>query len=582
MLLLFSSSIVTTAKCCCRNFPKRNVSSAISIPLEVVPNHESTSLKKKDFISKLNMNSNKDLESGIRNNNLEHEEEKEGSYTELVSNLFQFNDVEISSINNYNLLGQRPKNFINEHHNTAGLITKKLKEYLFTNKFELLLKEFDELIIGGTNKLEFISTDELNLILLKCIDYQLSQLNTHIYEAYYKEIPRFNKNNALIRSQINKIYDYIKAQDKLDLISIKSFEKLIELQIKNFHLNYGISILNDFENLTNLKLNTNLYNLKLQLIGGALPIFWDSNHLFMSNKIKDCSPRQQIDSAALLKTLTENKSIIPDLKTYEFLILSMGKSRNLPLLRQFIFKIWGINNNNNNNNNFEIEKKLLLNKNSIFYPDHKILRAILNSFSYNNEFFEGINYVNIFLKNYKLINLQNNPNFWLNLFKWGNLFLRKQKLNLKKKQRTKLVDDLWSLMISLNTKPTLSLYKEKLQYLKFETRLKAIIDTLPEIYELYIATRMSPLHRAHENLLVRYLHVIIMIQVRKSGLQPHKFHEQSRLLIEHWCPLKMKADMIAFCEAKYEYFGKQFKLNALSRQKKMFEDDDEETFLGLW
>lgn len=238
----------------------------------------------------------------------------------------------------------------------------------------------------------------------------------------------YSKNNRTKNFQLQFL------NESLFKPSVFDYENLIMLELYNAKLDLASKWILRFEEqyprgeyLKHMTLT--LWNLKLKVYCGGSSFLWKipDNEISFNKKNSRQSTFFSEKNWILVfndflksQKLFGNGNGILNNEFNETLIYSIGHSGNIDYLTKYIENVWGIGSNGNLIPNFKLP-----NSNDSIYPNINILKAIVTSLSYNNEFFKSMVYVNKFQEIYKLdLSGLKAKNLWENIFKWSELNTR--------------------------------------------------------------------------------------------------------------------------------------------------------------
>ncbi|KAJ9100297.1 hypothetical protein QFC19_005651 [Naganishia cerealis] len=241
------------------------------------------------------------------------------------------------------------------------------------------------------------------------------------------------------------------------LLTQADYENLISLELGNQKLDLASKWFQRFhsqfeEPLT--KYTYDMWVLKFKVYCGGAPFLWTSPKTDVGRN--DIRRRRGIFRAEkpwievfdeYLRTIlrTTNSQPVLDNKMNEVLISCMGYNGSLSYLTKYIESVWGIT--------AQGKSKFRLEKSNSRYPDLAILKAIVVSFFYNQQFFQAMTYLNSFQEIYG-IDLTISParSLWDQVFRYAegitsydedkalSVFLKQSRINVdtKRKKEDKL------------------------------------------------------------------------------------------------------------------------------------------------
>lgn len=430
--------------------------------------------------------------------------------------------------------------FIASHSGISNLSLLRVNHFLQENKIGLLIDELDKILFETPDLLKQVQ--DWNLIFTRC-QISLKLGDSAKYDR--TERKRYLSNLTL---KIVKLYEYLSLES---LANSTILEKTLEILVQNNRVVQANTILmKSHLRRSSLK----LLNLEIKISGNGVPETWtfptgvnlkrDLNAKLLNHKIR---------SAAQCINLIKKSEFTPNLDTVNNLILVIGGSQNMKLLDEVIQSTWKLST----------DEALTLD--SRYYPNLDTLTNIVFSYAYNGEFLQGLQKINLFLRNYKFE--LNSNRFWLDVLNVCYISMEKSEL------KHDTFHGLWKLMQNYLKTPSYKLYSIRLDFLRQFNELNQILETLPEIRRLYTETNSSNA----KILLKNYLTTILKLQSSKY------LPNQSLKLLDNWCP---DDNFRAMMDVKYQKF---YSLYQSRMQKKMerenlndiYEDEEDDDF-ALW
>lgn len=334
-----------------------------------------------------------------------------------------------------------------------AIIKHELFKLMEGKKFPELLQLMSQYVrIETVDIRNQLSREEISLIMRSLIDHQVSLVKSSARNKS-KNNQTF-KEPMLFLQGVRKLYSKLLFKEDSDHIyeltrraqffttphnyklSVLDYENLILLELKNMKLDLASKWFQRFDEQFGLNSNNhltlNLWILKLQLYSGGIPHTWISRNTKFKQG-NEYNPRKSHFKAKIpfnnlladfLKSFkpTElnqlnNHSILTS-EFHETLIYCIGYSGNLDYLRKYIQAVWGIDKNG------KIGSFTLPSAENTEYPTINTLRALTTSFSYNNEFFEAMKYINYFQSVYKIDTdgiTKSSNSLWSQVFKWSGI-----------------------------------------------------------------------------------------------------------------------------------------------------------------
>lgn len=330
-------------------------------------------------------------------------------------------------------------------------------------------------------------------------------------------------------------------------LSVTDYENLIMLELYNQKIDLASKWFQRFEQQypqgQHYELMTyNMWVLKFQVYCGGSPFLWKIPQTDLYANYHNPRKSTFKSETSWLEIFTEflksyrkssnNVSVIND-KLNETLVYSIGYARNIDYLTKYIENVWGVTADGNVS-----EKFIMLKSDDPKFPSLNTLKAIVISFSYNQEFFQAMTYVNAFQKIYgDTIDLSSAKakNFWDSTFKWCDISTKfdeeralsyyikqttdtstrkKKKPSLKeaqenvdfdyegfllfinelKSKRSTTMDKLWDLHKDTNTFFSPKSYKIYLNYLledQTEQKFYDVMSLLAKQYHYYHVSKNS-------------------------------------------------------------------------------------------
>lgn len=230
------------------------------------------------------------------------------------------------------------------------------------------------------------------------------------------------------------LYDRSNRQELYTLNTL-DYENLISLELSNGKLDLAQKWLRHIEEkypngTFNNKFSYNLWILKLKVIGGAATSLWrlPSNELYEKSinprRLRLSAERQWLEvfddfTRNQLKSLG-NSHYVFDKPLIIALLRSIAYSKNVPQLAKLVELNWGITKLGKLLANFQ--KPAL---GDPMYPDLDVLRTIVVSMVFNNEFIPSMAYINAFQDHYGLVlNSTRSKVFWDQMFRWCEMTTR--------------------------------------------------------------------------------------------------------------------------------------------------------------
>ncbi|RLV87808.1 hypothetical protein JA9_002192 [Meyerozyma sp. JA9] len=235
------------------------------------------------------------------------------------------------------------------------------------------------------------------------------------------------------------------------------YENLISLELGNQKLDLASKWFQRFDNQFEEPLTKYTYDmwvLKFKVYSGGAPFLWTSPTTDVGRK--DISRRRSVFRAEkawievfdeYLRTISRTTNFQPilDNKMNEVLVSCMGYNGSLSYLTKYIESVWGIT--------AQGKSKFRLEKSNSRYPDLAILKAIVVSFFYNQQFFQAMTYLNSFQEIYGIdLTTSRARSLWDQVFRYAEsitsydedkaltVFLKQSRINVdtKRKKEDKL------------------------------------------------------------------------------------------------------------------------------------------------
>lgn len=425
---------------------------------------------------------------------------------------------------------------------------------------------------------------ELNPFEIARINSLLVDLENKALINYLKQ-PHYHSNPSKVAENEEK---YKLDAQKLDLVkkikhyyqflftrtnytpSSLDFENFIRMQQRNLQFTESARLVLMAE-VSGVKMSRNLWNLKLEVLGGAAPISWENSNFHHIARPLDASFEKVIPSLTQLIEQFNNSGIRPDLKTHEIIVSCLGRRAKVEDLQLYIERVWGLENGE------------YIETTDPSYPNLLLVRAVFESFAANGHADLAIEYLNKFFAAYKMYDRQNSPTFWLSLFRAMEQSHDKRMEHSDTpsevaKESEKMMYLLWKLMKNEHKTQHLrvSVLLHRLGFLVKTENLHKLLMHIPEMLETTdkFANNIDPkVAQMYRNLRERWLSGVLKMAVYYS-----KFHLIDIVINNFSLDAQMKS---ALSSRVRLWLGKNIRFRErLKRQKE--EDDDDDSLLGLF
>jgi len=300
-----------------------------------------------------------------------------------------------------------------------------------------------------------LSPQEVSYVMGVLVNHQLNLLRKYAVSTHHENAPNSKELNStfklgrhfvynirqiycnlLYKGTRGHLYETSKASfGSFDLaydLTVKDFENLILLESRNGKLDLASVWFQRFQEYYRddypRKMTQNMWILKFQTFCGGLPHLWPSHHSSLYKSVPHSLRQSSLTSETSFITVfneflkynsDQNKTSTVDLKLLmnnrfnETLIYSIGYSGNVTYLKKYIASMWGITEDG------LVSSFTVPHATDINYPDYKILKSVLVSFSRNNEFFKAMKYINHFRDVYDInVSTNSSKSFWEQIFDW--------------------------------------------------------------------------------------------------------------------------------------------------------------------
>lgn len=212
--------------------------------------------------------------------------------------------------------------------------------------------------------------------------------------------------------------------------------------------------------------SVNLWNQYIQATCDAYSLFWPkavAPKQWERIQIKEL-PVKTNNIRELLDRM-RSEGLVPDSRTYELVILAMGRCGDLNTAEKIIELAW---------------RRNVLSKDSPLYPTVSTAMAILDAYAMNDEVQKSLNVITQLQKLYNLeLNTSNAAKFWMRLLRWIRV-----KTEPHGSLKTTFFNELWDSMVSVYRFVPESghwlIYVEHLNQKQYFDELARIIETIHE------------------------------------------------------------------------------------------------------
>ncbi|CDK25922.1 unnamed protein product [Kuraishia capsulata CBS 1993] len=402
--------------------------------------------------------------------------------------------------------------------------------------------------------------------------------------------------------RFNLVLTAIKESKRYEL-QVSDYEQILWMQTYSGEMTDALFTLNEFESTARKLINkertiplyftTLIWNCKFQILADGLPELWKvDGKKIMRNKAKELHPHFEYlhhdRSIHLLIRMFQNERLSPDADTLRIMLLCLGKSGNLEILRSFISKMWGINQDGS------VSRRHLRKPGSLFHPNMPLLSAIISAFAIQNEFLEGMSYVDSFVSTYNM-DMSKSEQFWATCFRFLELVERgklkyhgseqrkdlsllplKERMVYKAKTYT-FPDSLWKLSNS-QCAPTARLYTWRVRYLFLTYRISELRGVLVPLYEMAKSHQVHNSRKkvAHETSELLYVCITASIRLLIS----RGYENQAARMVEDFSlnrEMKERLDRVfEYRKARQVEHMRRLK----SKQAKRMEEEDDDGLLS--
>lgn len=308
--------------------------------------------------------------------------------------------------------------------------------------------------------------------------------------------------------------------------NFQDYMLMLKLETSNNNLHNAQALVREMESIFDTKniTSTTFWNLKLKALCDSMPRFWQAEPSVPGLKKIDIGrmkwagehPSKIRSYSVILEPLqmVESGKLQLDLPLATRIILGLGRTGGIDLLKLFVSDTWGIDLVNGSESRIPDGHEL--------YPDVNLMKAILTAFGVNGNISEGIEVCSEFTKIYS-IGENDSVSFWGLLYKWTDLNTKvpsskdvKELLTRKGKdtlaetieseraslisRNTEMCDAVFNCTVASNPSKTFPypLLLTRFRHLRKFQRLERLLAELPIFYTLCVGEhsddRFADLH----------------------------------------------------------------------------------------
>ncbi|ODQ65814.1 hypothetical protein NADFUDRAFT_41803 [Nadsonia fulvescens var. elongata DSM 6958] len=190
------------------------------------------------------------------------------------------------------------------------------------------------------------------------------------------------------------------------------------------------------------------------------------------------------DPLSLVSAMAD-EGVLPTVETYNALVTSIGKSGDLKTVKAIIKTIWAIEIDK------PVDRRKLITRSSVNYPNHMTLTAIIHTFGYNDRVAEGLRFIEKFSEAYhiNLFYFSTGP-IWEALLRWSY-----HTTTPKGNTPVEAIESIWSLLrqqrklqpsgsssaLHTNVRQTVNMYKYLVLSKRDNEDYQGMLGLIPQI-----------------------------------------------------------------------------------------------------